>query len=209
MNNLIVKILRSPYFIGNIERKLPLAFETVGQQASGPEVGVLREAVLIGMFMAFFGDEQVTPNENAVEADIDCYVGNFPLSIKTITGTGMGGIRIKWTSETEKAEEFIFAFAPQCDLLVVRIVWGRTGRISYIPMEVQQDVFSKLKAKYLTYAGGTNTRGVNLSREALSSLEKDERAVIMPLYWHKSLQPQPRYERWVSYWRDERDFADV
>lgn len=203
MNNLIVKILRSPYFIGNIEKKLPVAFEMVGQQASGPEVGVLREAVLIGMFMAFFGDEQVTPNESAVEADIDCYVGNIPLSIKTITGTSMSGIRIKWTSETEKAEEFISAFSPRCDLLIARIVWNRIGRISYIPVEVQQDVFSKLKAKYLSYAGGTNTRGVNLSREALSSMEKDKRSVIMPLHWYESLQPQPRYERWVSFWKGE------
>ena len=203
MNNLIVQMFQSPDNLERIQKKLPRAFEMVRQQASGPEVGVLREAVLIGMFMAFLGDEQVTPNESAVEADIDCYVGSVPLSIKTITGTGMGGIRIKWTSETEKAEEFISAFAPQCDLLVVRIVWSRTGRISYIPVEVQREVFSKLKAKYLTYAGGTNTRGVNLSREALSSMEKDERTVIMPLDWHESLQPQPRYERWVSFWRGE------
>ena len=203
MNNLIVKILRSPYFIGNIERKLPPAFEMVGQQTSGPEVGGLREAVLIGMFMAFFGDEQVVPNESAVKADIDCYVGDGPLSIKTVTGKALNNVRIKWTVDPEKVREFIDTFKPTCDLLIVRILWEAQGRISYLPLETQQQAYAKLGTGYFDYRPGTNTRGVNLSRAALESMEKDPKATIVPVQWYRSVEPQPKYDRWVSYWRDE------
>lgn len=206
MNNLIVEMLQSPDYLERIKKKLPPAFEIVQQQASGPEVGVLREAVLIGMFMAFLEKGKVTPNTSAVEADIDCYVGDAPLSIKTVTGTNMGGVRIKWTSDQEKAREFIASFSPECDLLVVRIVWEAEGRISYIPVEAQQAVFSRLgRSEYLDYRQGTNTRGVNLSRQALTAIENNRQSVVLRLQWYKSAQPRPesKYDRWVSYWREE------
>ena len=203
MNNLIVQLLESADCVRRIRNKLPPAFEMVQQQASGPEVGVLREGVLIGMFMAFLGEDRILPNTNAVEADVDCYVNDVSLSIKTITGKNLGGIRIKWTSDQEKAREFIDSFSPECDLLIVRIVWEAEGRISYIPVEAQQKAFGNLGIKYLDYRQGTNTRGINLSREALTILEDDKDSVVLPVEWFKSIQPQSRYDRWVSYWQDE------
>ena len=203
MNNLIVEMLKSVDYMTRIRKKLPPAFEMVQQQASGPEVGVLREGVLIGMFMAFLGEGRIVPNTNAVQADIDCYVADIPLSIKTVTGNNMGGIRVKWTSDQEKAREFIDSFSPEYDLLIVRILWENEGRISYIPVEAQQKAFGKLGVKYLDYRQGTNTRGINLSREALTTLESDPDSVVRQLEWFKSVQPQSRYDRWVSYWQDE------
>ena len=101
------------------------------------------------MFMAFLGEGRIVPNTNAVEADIDCYVADIPLSIKTVTGNNMGAIRVKWTSDQEKAREFIDSFSPEYDLLIVRILWENEGRISYIPVEAQRKAFGKLGVKYL------------------------------------------------------------
>ena len=201
MNNLIVKMLQSPDKLERIRKKLPPAFEIVGQQARGPEVGTLREGVLIGMFMAFLGEEQVKPNTSAVEADVDCYVGNSALSIKTVTGDG--AIRVKWTVDQEKVKEFMDSFAPECDLLITRIRWGKKGNISYIPLEAQRQVFAQLGGNYLDYRPGTNTRGVDLSRNALAALENSPASLIVPLQWYKSIEPQSLYDRWVSYWQDE------
>ena len=202
MNNLIVQMFQSPDNLERIRKKLPPAFEMVGQQAHGAEVGVLREGVLIGMFMAFLGESRVNPDTEVVEAD--CAVGNVPLSIKTVTGKTLSNVRIKWTVDQEKVREFIEAFAPGCDLLIVRILWDAEGRISYIPLEAQQRVFAALgKPQYLDYRPGTNTRGINLSRYALDSMEKNPQSTIVPVEWYRSVQSQSKYDRWVSYWQDD------
>ena len=201
MNNLIVQMLQSPDNLERIRKKLPPAFEMVGQQAHGAEVGVLREGVLIGMFMAFLGEKQVNPDTEVVEAD--CAVGNIPLSIKTVTGNTLSNVRIKWTVDQEKVREFIDTFTPTCDLLIVRILWEAQGRISYLPMEAQQQAYAELGNEYLDYRPGTNTRGVNLSRAALDSMEKNPQSTIVPVEWYRSVQPQSKYDRWVSYWRDD------
>ena len=202
MNDLIVKMLQSPAKLERIHKKLPPAFELVAQQTRGPEVGNLRESVLIGMFMAFLGESRVSPDTEVVEAD--CAIGNIPLSIKTVTGKALNNVRIKWTVDQERVREFIDAFAPGCDLLIVRILWDTEGRISYIPLEAQQRVFAALgKGHYLDYRPGTNTRGINLSRAALTELEQSAESVIAPLQWFRSVEPQSLYDRWVSYWQDD------
>ena len=201
MNNLIVKMLQSPDKLERIRKKLPPAFEMVEQQAGGPAMGTLREGVLIGMLMAFLGEEQVKPSTSAVEADVDCYVGDGALSIKTVKDSGE--IRVKWTVDQEKVREFMESFAPECDLLITRIRWGKNGRISYIPLEVQQQVFAQLGSNYLAYRPGTNTRGVNLSKNALAALEKSSSSLIVPLKWYKSIEQQSLYDRWVSYWQTD------
>ena len=202
MNDLIVKMLQSPDKLERIRKKLPPAFELVAQQTRGPEVGNLRESVLIGMFMAFLGESRVSPNSAVVEAD--CAIGDVPLSIKTVTGKALNNVRIKWTVDQERVREFIDAFAPGCDLLIVRILWDAEGRISYIPLEAQQRVFAALGTRhYLDYRPGTNTRGINLSRAALTALEQSAESVIAPLQWFRSVEPQSLYDRWVSYWQDD------
>ena len=201
MNNLIVQMFQSPDNLERIRKKLPPAFEMMGQQAHGAEVGVLREGVLIGMFMAFLGENRVNPDTEVVEAD--CAIGNVPLSIKTVTGKTLSNVRIKWTVDQEKVREFIDTFKPTCDLLIVRILWEGQGRISYLPLETQQQAYAKLGIEYLDYRPGTNTRGVNLSRAAVESMEKDPKATIVPVQWYRSVQPQSKYDRWVSYWQDD------
>ena len=202
MNDLIVKMLQSPEKLERIRKKLPPAFELVAQQTRGPEVGNLRESVLIGMFMAFLGESRVSPDTEVVEAD--CAIGDVPLSIKTVTGKALNNVRIKWTVDQERVREFIAAFAPGCDLLIVRILWGEEGRISYIPLEAQQRVFAALGTRhYLDYRPGTNTRGINLSRAALDSMEKNSQSTIVPVEWYRSVQPQSKYDRWVSYWLED------
>ncbi len=200
MNKLIADILRNPQYIDHILNKLPPAFEMVGQQAKGPEVGTLREGVVIGMFIAFLGDHAVQSVASAVEPDIDCYIGDQPLSIKTVTGNG--GIRLKWTSNADLAMASMRTYIPSSDLLIIQINWDDEGHIFYIPTEVQHDVFTKLGNHYLDYRANTNTRGFNMSRGAFESVTHDSGTIVLPVSWFRSIKPQGQYEPWVKYWRD-------
>lgn len=189
--------------VASIREKLPPAFESVEPELKGnPAVGILRENVVIGMLVAFLGEEHVESVEGGVHPDIDCYVGKQPVSIKTISSK-YGGIRIKWTSETAKAEEFLTVFQPVADLLFVLIQWEGEGYIKYIPLEVQQEVFGRLSGKYLDYRPGTNTRGVNLSKAAKTQLLSHHNVFTLPIAWPRGGSPAKRYERWIDYWKDD------
>lgn len=201
MNELLAELLQTPAVVGKIRTKLPPAFEIVAGQAKGPEIGVLREQVIIGMLIAFLGEDRVGTVTQAVNPDVDCYVDQQPLSIKTVTGLH-ASIRLKWTANAYNASQFINNYQPSSDLLIVRIVWDGTGHVKYVPIEVQNDVYERLGTEYLDYRGQTNTRGVNLSREAATRIDRDIRVITVDLDWPRAGVAFDPYTRWVSYWRD-------
>lgn len=200
MNNLLARVLTDPSYVAIIVQKLPPAFELVEKELSGnPAIGLLREHVIVGMLMAFLGESQVQPVRRGVQADVDCYVGGLPLSIKTVSGGG--GIRIKWTANAVKAEEFMSAYRPQSDLLVIRIVWGREGYIRYVPLAVQEQIFTRLGSRYLDYRAATNTRGVNLSGQAEAAINSHRGTLSISVVWHQTVSSVAPYKKWVDYWR--------
>lgn len=201
MNELLTELLQTPAVVDKIRTKLPPAFEIVAGQAKGPEVGVLREQVIIGMLIAFLGEDRVAPATQAVNPDADCYVGQQPLSIKTVTGL-YASIRLKWTGNAYNARQFINNYEPSSDLLIARIVWNGTGHVNYVPLEVQSDEYERLGTEYLDYRGQTNTRGINLSREAASRIAQDIRTTTVDLDWPRAGGTFDPYTRWVSYWLD-------
>lgn len=164
-----------------------------------PAVGLLREQVVLGMLIAFLGGSNVRISESGVEADIDCHVDNQPLSIKTVSFSG--GLRLKWTSNAVKAREFMQAYQPLSDLLVIRIAWGNSGSVRYIPLSSQQSTFHRLRERYLDYRAGTNTRGVNLSAEAEASLNRHPDSIALPVSWQRSEVNVNPVDKWVEYWR--------
>lgn len=196
MNSLIVNVLTKR--AEDIRRKLPPAFEIAEHSFNGPEVGVAREHILVAMFMAFVGEDNVQPAQRSVSPDVDCWIGGSPLSIKTVSG--VGGVRIKWTANAAKAFEFIRGYQPSSDLLVVRIVWGGEGYICYIPLEVQQDVFRQFHEQYLDYRPLTNTRGVNLSQAAYERIRDDHRSLRLRIHWARTGAAESPYQRWIAYW---------
>ena len=201
MNELLAEMLQTPAVVHKIRTKLPPAFETVAQQAAGPEVGVLREQVIIGMLLAFLGEENVNPATRAVNPDVDCYVDGQPLSIKTVTGLNTS-IRLKWTANAYNARQFIDTYEPRSDLLIVRIEWDGAGHVKYVPVEVQSDVHKCLGNEYLDYRAQTNTRGVNLSREAATRIDRDIRVITVDIDWPRAGGAFDPYTKWVTYWLD-------
>lgn len=151
------------------------------------------------MLVAFLGETNVKQIESGVNPDIDCYVDSEPLSIKTVSLSG--GIRLKWTSNAVKSKEFISSFEPNSNLLVIRVSWGYTGTISFIPLEAQQHFFKRYGVnQYLDYRGSTNTRGVNLSSTAEYELLKNPSTVILNILWGKSGSTVNPVKQWTDYW---------
>jgi len=59
--------------------------------------------------------------------------------------------------------------------LLVQINWNDVGGFYYIPLEVQKRLFDRIgRANYIKLPKpGTNPRGVEITKEALSDLVKD------------------------------------
>ncbi len=207
MSKLIRQLLTDLKYVEIIQQKLPPAFQTVEDELKGnPAVGLLREQVILGMLIAFLGKDKVAVVPSGVNPDIDCYIESEPLSIKTVSFSG--GIRLKWTSNALKAEEFIDSFEPIGHLLVIRVTWGETGTIRFIPLDVQQSVFRQIGvADYLDYRSSTNTRGVNLSQGAELALNQHPQSVRLPILWKKSEVIINPIDKWVDYWQ-EKDIKD-
>jgi hypothetical protein len=201
MNKLIRQLLTDPKYIEVIRQKLPPAFQTVEDELKGnPAVGLLREQVILGMLIAFLGEDKVAVVPSGVNPDIDCYIESEPLSIKTVSFSG--GIRLKWTSNALKAKEFIDSYEPIGHLLVIRIAWGETGTIRFIPLDIQQGIFREIGvAKYLDYRGSTNTRGVNLSQGAELALNRHPQSVRLSIVWERSAGIINPIDKWVDYWQ--------
>lgn len=204
MSNPIKYLLTNRESIKVIQQKLPPAFQTVEDELKGnPAVGLLREQVILGMLIALLKDDKVELVESGVNPDIDCYINSEPLSIKTISYAG--SIRLKWTSNAVKAQEFISNYKPKCNMLVVRIVWGESGEVRFIPLTLQQNVFRQLGVgQYLTYSGTTNTRGVNLSLQAEWMLSSQPESISLPILWKHSDAIVNPVDKWVDYWRSTK-----
>lgn len=201
MSEVIERLLSNAESIKIIQKKLPPAFQTVEDELKGnPAVGLLREQVILGMLIAFCKNEDIKLTESGVNPDADCYINSKPLSIKTVSYNG--SIRLKWTSNAIKANQFINTYEPMCDLFVVRVAWGQYGEMRFIPLSTQKSVFRKLGAgKYLDYSGSTNTRGVNLSAEAELMLNDKPESISVPIYWVKSNTFINPVDKWVKYWQ--------
>lgn len=202
MSNLIKQLLTDQKYSKVIQQKLPPAFQTVEDELKGnPAVGLLREQVILGMLIAFLGKEKVEVVPSGVNPDIDCYIDSEPISIKTVSSSG--GIRLKWTSNASKAQEFIGGFEPNGHLFIVRIIWGDTGTIRFISLDTQKSIFHQLGAAgYLDYRGSTNTRGVNLSQGAELALNQHPQSISLPIRWNRSEEIINPVDKWVSYWQE-------
>ena len=86
---------------------LPMAFDMVRQRMpkGNPAVGILREHVIIGFFVAEFGEHNVSVPEKGNERSYDVILCGQELSVKTVTNNG--GIKILWTVDTEQVQREI------------------------------------------------------------------------------------------------------
>ena len=99
--------------------------------------------MLIALLMYVYGYKSVEfPPSNSPELDV--LVNNQPLSIKTKSSRGLTGVKVVWTVDWNKIDDFLRTYVPASHLLYINIIWGKTGSFFLIPEHVQRAVLERL-----------------------------------------------------------------
>jgi len=209
MASRLIEIFEDAKLVNRIKNKLPYLFQLAELESSragkiGMEVGSLRERIIIALLIYKFGEVNVETNIPITEPEVDVKLFGKPISIKTITGKGFSGVKLIWTVDAQKAKEFRETYYPHCDIILIQISWGSIGGFYYIPVEAQRKLFDKIgRNRYIKLPKpGTNPRGVEITKEALSSLVKDNLSKVIEINWQKTKVDYDPYKRWVDYWRE-------
>ena len=191
-----------------IIQTLPILFTMVdSENRRGPKlnmgVGFARERVLIALLMHVYGETSIkfpTP----LSPEMDVIVNQHPVSIKTKMGTGYAGIKLVWTSDRIKIEEFYSNYIPKSELLYVNINWCSIGKFCLIPLSVQQEIFDELTPEgYIKLPReGTNSRGVEIAHQAMKKLLSHRATSSFDIKWNKETLPEEwnPYHQWLELW---------
>jgi len=206
----LIELFEDETLAAKIKRRLPYLYQIAELESSragkiGMQVGSLRENIIVALLIYKFGENDVNTDIPIVEPEVDVKLSEHPISVKTITGKSLSGVKLIWTVDAEKAREFLENYYPRCDMLFVQIVWNDIGGFYYIPIEVQKRLLEKIgKERYIKLPKpGTNPRGVEISKEALSRLVRDKETKVIEVSWQKSDVDYKPYQRWVNYWSEE------
>lgn len=213
MSSVYNKLFDDELIIRRVKNKLPRLFQLAELESSrngkiGMEIGSVRERILIALLMYKFGIDIVDPDIPITMPEVDVYVDNTPLSIKTITTTSdrYTSVKLIWTVDPGKALEFKNTYVPSCDMLLAKIRWNGNGKLLLFSKESQQKILKNLGAdKYIkTPKENTNARGVEISSEALKILEscEDTRCIDINFVRGK-IDYREVYTKWLDAWRDE------
>ena len=205
----MIEIFKDRKLVTKIKNKLPYLFQLAELESSragriGMEVGSLRERIVVALLTYKFGKANVETEIPLTEPEVDVKLFGEPISIKTITGK-FSGVKLIWTVDAQKAREFRENYYPHCDILLVQINWGSIGGFYYIPLEAQRKLFDRIgRDRYIKLPKpGTNPRGVEITKEALTSLVKDNLSKVIEINWQKTRIDYNPYKRWVDYWRED------
>ena len=216
MNNQSIfnQIFDDELIIKRIKNTLPNLFQLAELESSrdgkiGMEIGSVRERIIIALLMYKYGIDIVNPKVRITEPEIDVFINNQPLSIKTISTKTQklgSGIKLIWTVDAQKALSFQKEYHPKCDILLVQIVWGDIGKLYLFSQSSQNLVLQKLgRDRYIKLPKqGTNPRGIELSIEALNLLIQcnDTRTMQVP-FERKQVDLREIYTKWLDAWQDE------
>jgi len=210
MSSRLLEIFEDEQLVEKIKRRLPYLFQLAELESSragktGMEVGSVRERIIVALLIYKFGEANVETEIPITEPEVDAKLFGVPVSVKTITGKGFGGVKLIWTVDAQKAKEFRENYYPHCDILLVQINWNDTGGFYYIPLEVQKMLFDEIgRQNYIKLPKpGTNPRGVEITKEALSSLVKNRESKRIEINWQRTKIEFNTYKRWVDLWRED------
>ena len=207
------KLFDDELIIKKVKNKLPHLFQLAELESSrngkiGMEIGSVRERILIALLMFKFGIDIVDSNLPITKPEVDVYVNKTPLSIKTTTcyGLNWGAVKLNWTVDPIKAEQFKKNYIPSCDMLIAKIHWGGKGKLLLFSKESQQKVLNDIgKDNYIVLPKqSTNSRGVEISKQALQLLENcnDTRCIDIEFKKEK-IDYREIYTKWLDAWREE------
>ena len=210
MTSHLIELFEDETLTDKIKRRLPYLYQIAELESSragkiGMQVGSLRENIIVALLIYKFGEKDVNTDIPIVEPEVDVKLSEHPISVKTITGKSLSGVKLIWTVDAEKAREFLENYYPRYDMLFVQIVWNDIGGFYYIPIETQKRPFEKIgRERYIKLPKpGTNPRGVEISKEALSRLVGDKETKVIEVSWQKSDVEYKPYQRWIDYWSEE------
>jgi len=210
LNIYLTKIFEDEALVGKIKKRLPYFYQLAELESSragkiGMEVGSLREKVIVALLIYKFGESDVKTDIPIIEPEVDVELFGQPISIKTITGKALSGVKLVWTVDAQNAKEFQERYYPSSDILFVQIVWGGKGGLYFIPRETQRHLLEKMgSGKYIKLPKpGTNPRGAEITKEALLSLTQIKETKVIEIEWQKPEIDYHPYKRWVDYWREE------
>ena len=203
----ISDLFNNPTLATRIKERLPEFFYIAELESSragkaGMEVGSARERVIIGLLIYVFGKQNVISNLPITEAEVDAIVLGTPISIKSITGTRLGGVKLIWTVDHAKAMAFINSYLPSCDMMLIQINWEKSGGIYYFTQRSQKAVLNRIGREryFVAPKQGTNPRGVEISGAALSWLVEQNDSMYLPIQWNRQVVEYDPYGRWVELW---------
>jgi len=206
----LTEIFEDEKLVEKIKRRLPYLFQLAELESSragktGMEVGSVRERIIVALLIYKFGEANVETEIPITEPEVDVKLFGEPVSIKTITGKGFGGVKLIWTVDAQKAKEFRENYYPHCDILLVQINWNDIGGFYYIPLEVQKMLFDEIgRQSYIKLPKpGTNPRGAEITKEALLSLVKNRESKQIEINWKRTKIEFNTYKRWVDLWRED------
>jgi hypothetical protein len=210
MTSQLEELFKDVAMFQRIKERLPVLFYIAEQESSragkiGMEVGSLRESILIAMLIYYFGENNVETNIPITESEIDLRLFGKPVSIKTKTGAGFGGVKLSWTVDAGKVHEFLETYHPECDILLAQIHWEETGGLYYIPISVQREIYASIGKEgfFKLPKLGTNPRGIEMTENALKQAVENPFSKSIPIFWKKPSIPYNKYERWITYWRNK------
>jgi hypothetical protein len=166
------------------------------------QVGSLRESIIIALLIYKFGSKNIDTNIPITRKEIDIKLYGQPISIKTITGKSLTGIKMIWTVDPISALKFMHNYKPECEMLLIQINWNAIGNFYYVPLDSQIRCFNALgRQTYIKLPKpGTNPRGVELSKDAAIALVNDSGTNKIGIHWKKSPIKFDAYERWIDLW---------
>jgi len=196
--------------IAKIQARLPELFHIAELESSragkiGMEVGSARERILIALLIYKFGEANVETEIPITEPEVDVKVFGRPVSIKTITGRRLNGVKLIWTVDAEQAFKFSQEYNPRCDILLVQMNWNDWGRFFFFPKSAQIETLYRIgRQNYIKLPkAGTNPRGVEISAEALELLAGHSQSLNIPVKWYRKQIDYDPYERWLELWKKD------
>lgn len=210
MSSHLIEIFEDEKLVEKIKRRLPYLFQLAELESSragktGMEVGCVRERIIVALLIYKFGEANVGTEIPITEPEVDAKLFGEPVSIKTITGKSFGGVKLIWTVDAQKAKEFRERYYPHCDILLAQINWNDIGGFYYLPLEVQKKLFDKVgRQNYIKLPKpGTNPRGVEITKDALSSLIEHTQSKHIVINWQRTKIEFNTYKRWVDLWKED------
>lgn len=207
------KLFDDNLIIKRVKNKLPHLFQLAELESSrngkiGMEIGSVRERILIALLMYKFGIDIVNPDIPITAPEVDVYVDNTPLSIKTMTTKSdrFSSVKLIWTVDHQKAIEFRNTYIPSCDMLLAKIRWNGNGKLLLFSKESQQKILKDIgRDRYIKIPKeNTNARGVEITAEALTLLEKCEDTRCIEInFVRERIDYREVYTKWLDAWRDE------